>query len=90
MKDFSINELRNRIDLYKKEANEIIKINTVWAQIESLNDYTIIRIRKGSLKEPNMNYYFLMKNLKFEIISFVPDFKRNIYWEFRCKIVNIS
>ena len=89
MKDFSINELKHRVDLYNKEANEIIKIKTIWAQIESLNDYIIIRIRKENLKEPSINYYFLLKNMKFEILSYIPDFKRNSYWEFKCKLVNI-
>lgn len=76
------------------------KITTVWAGIIPITGKeniipgeTIqaaithrITVRKGAIKEPRNDMYFMFGGQKYRVLYFTPNFRRNDLIEFYCKL----
>ncbi len=77
------------------------KILTVWAEVlpKSGKENSVlgdsvqvsvthkITVRNGSIKEPRNDMYFVFKGQKYEVLYFMPHYKRNDLVEFYCKLI---
>ena len=77
------------------------KVSSVWAEIVSTagKENTVkgdsiqvsvthkITVRKGAIKEPRNDMYFIFKGQKYEVLYFMPHYRRNDLIEFYCKLI---
>lgn len=77
------------------------KFSSVWAEItpktgreNTLDGNSIqvsvthkIIVRNGSIKEPRNDMYFIFKGQRYEVLYFMPYYKRNDLIEFYCKLI---
>ncbi len=77
------------------------KVSSVWAEIvpksgkeSTINGDSIqvsvthkITIRNGGIKEPRNDMYFEFKGQRYEVLYFMPYYKRNDLIEFYCKLI---
>lgn len=77
------------------------KISTIWAEIVSTTgkENTIkgdsiqvsvthkITVRNRAIKEPRNDMYFMFKGQKYEILYFMPHYRKNDLIEFYCKLI---
>ncbi|MBR1738507.1 MAG: head-tail adaptor protein, partial [Firmicutes bacterium] len=46
-----------------------------------------ITVRNGSIKNPRNDMYFKYKGQKYEVIHYMPNYRRNDLIEFYCKLI---
>ncbi len=77
------------------------KVSSVWAEIvpKSGKENTVggdavqvsvthkITVRNGAVKEPRNDMYFVFKGQKYEVLYFMPHYKKNDLIEFYCKLI---
>lgn len=77
------------------------KTQTVWAEITptSGRENTIpgksiqesithkITVRNGAIKKPRNDMYFVFKGQRYEVMYFMPHYRRNDLIEFYCKLI---
>ena len=77
------------------------KVSSVWAEIipESGKENNIdgdslrvsvshkITVRNGAIKNPRNDMYFEFKGQRYEVIYFMPHYKKNDLIEFYCKLI---
>lgn len=77
------------------------KTSTVWAEItptsgreNSLDGNSIqasithkITVRNGAIKKPRNDMYFMFKGQRYEVMYFMPHYRRNDLIEFYCKLI---
>lgn len=77
------------------------KVSSVWAEIVPTTgkENTIkgdsiqvsvthkITVRNGAIKEPRNDMYFIFKGQKYEVLYFMPHYRRNDLIEFYCKLI---
>lgn len=57
------------------------------ADVEEVQTNVIIKTRKLSVKNPEIDMYFMKNGIKYKIIDFLEDFKTNSFWEFNCEVI---
>lgn len=77
------------------------KVSSVWAEIVPTTgkENTVkgdsiqvsvthkITVRNGAIKEPRNDMYFIFKGQKYEVLYFMPHYRRNDLIEFYCKLI---
>lgn len=77
------------------------KVSSVWAEIVPTagKENTVkgdsiqvsvthkITVRNGAIKEPRNDMYFIFKGQKYEVLYFMPHYRRNDLIEFYCKLI---
>lgn len=77
------------------------KTQTIWAEIlptsgkiEDIDGQSIradvthkITVRNGAIKEPRNDMYFVFKGQKYEVLYFMPHYRRNDLIEFYTKLI---
>lgn len=77
------------------------KTQTVWAEIlptsskvEDIDGQSVradithkITVRNGAIKEPRNDMYFIFKGQKYEVLYFMPHYRRNDLIEFYTKLI---
>jgi SPP1 family predicted phage head-tail adaptor len=77
------------------------RTRTVWAEVTPTNgkenriDGDSIQVavthkittRKGAIKEPRNDMYFEYKGQRYEVLYFMPNYRRNDLVEFYCKLI---
>ncbi len=77
------------------------KISSVWAEIvpkigkeNNISGDSVqvsvthkITVRNGSIKEPRNDMYFEFKGQRYEVLYFMPHYRRNDLIEFYCKLI---
>ena len=77
------------------------KTQTVWAEIiptngkvENMEGQSVranvthkITVRNGAIKEPRNDMYFVFKGQKYEVLYFMPHYRRNDLIEFYTKLI---
>lgn len=77
------------------------KLSSVWAEVmpktgrESTLDGNSIQtsvthkitVRDKAIKEPRNDMYFVFKGQRYEVLYFMPHYKRNDLIEFYCKLI---
>ncbi len=77
------------------------KVQTVWAEIvpktgreNTLDGNSIqasithkITVRNGAIKKPRNDMYFEYKGQHYEVMYFMPNYKKNNVIEFYCKLI---
>jgi SPP1 family predicted phage head-tail adaptor len=77
------------------------RTHTVWAEItptfgkeNSIDGDSIqvsvthkITTRKGAIKEPRNDMYFVFQGQKYEVLYFIPHYRRNDLVEYYCKLI---
>lgn len=78
-----------------------IKTQTVWAEVlpisgkvENIDGGSVranvthkITVRNGAIKEPRNDMYFEFKGQKYEVLYFMPHYRRNDLIEFYTKLI---
>lgn len=77
------------------------KVQTVWAEIipisgreNTLDGNSIqasithkVTVRMGAIKQPRNDMYFEYKGQRYEVMYFMPQYRRNDLIEFYCKLI---
>ena len=83
-----------------EQSYDHIKLCSVWAEILPMSgrENTLpgksvqatvthkITTRMGAVKEPRNDMYFMFKGQRYEVLYFMPHYKRNDLIEYHCKL----
>ena len=95
---WGMTDVKNELGEITREPE---KIKDVWAKIipkhgttskvaeivENVVLNVIIRCRLLSIKNPEIDMFFMHQGLKYEIIDFIGDMKNKEFIEFSCKVI---
>ncbi len=91
--------IENKLGEISREGK---KIKDIWAKVilshgtkkkygggntEEVNSSVMIRTRKLSIKNPKIDMFFVHYGIRYNIIDFYPDFKKNSFWNFKCEVI---